>query len=195
MSFSDEWYEHEVNRLNQIHKKERAIRDIRHAELQDSEHMDEFERRLEVQQIQFDRIVHGIELMATSLNKLLYDYRAVNTKQGLVYGNYFQILQTAQVMQIDFKRPGGGVNIPAGTRFDIPGQPISNIIIINYGTGDLQFSFPGTSNDLHVGSILKAPAASTNPVPLVLNFGEPIVERMNLFASGGNLNVNLFVTA
>jgi len=174
MSYSDEWHDSELEYLDRIKRKEQVIRHIRHGELVNVEEIDEYERRQEVQQQQFDRMVHAMESCAQRLSALLQDFRLVNIKQGKVYGNRFQITQSLPI-RIDLKRPGESKNLPTGFRLDVPFAPIASLILINEsGGGNIYFSTNEKSDK--VGTYLAA--GNT----MQLDFGEPILEYINLYA-------------
>jgi hypothetical protein len=196
MSFADDYESEMVQRLAHRHQeKERIIRAAREAELMQDPETDTFEQRWHARAEQLDRIADSIGSCASSLQKLLYDFRAANTRRGEVYGNRFTLKAVQSVVQIDLKKPEESFNLPTALRLDLPREPLSNLTIINEGAGVLNFSMPKYASDTQTKTVLQPPAAGTNPVPLVLDFKQPVVERLNLLATTTDLVVNLITVA
>jgi hypothetical protein len=187
LSFTDDYEQHMVERLARTQQqKESVMRAARQTELmheEGCEEMDEHERRWQARAEQLDRAVAYLAECASALQRLLYDYRAVNTKRGEVYGNRFQLTQGVPI-RIDLVRPEESANPPASIRLDLPRRPLTDLILINEGAGNLSF----TTNDKSdkAGTFVKAGDT------LTLAFGEPILERIN-FSVDATLTLNMIV--
>ena len=194
MSFVDEYESEMVQRLAQSHEKERIVRHLKEQSLHNDPEMSEHEKRWQARSDQFDRIAGYLHTCTERLNDLAQDFRLVNTRRGEVHSARFLLKQTYSVIQVDLKKPEESYNLPTAlirAFSNFPRQPISNLLIINEGTGVLNFSMPHYAGDTQAQTILPPPAASTNPVPLPLDWKQPIVERMNLLATSADLTVNL----
>lgn len=139
------------------------------------------------------RTVTALERIEKLLGALLTNFQLTYTRDGQLFSNRVQITAPTQTIQIDFKRPGQSIlpsGWPAGTRVNAPFKPIPELIIINEGPGNLLFSIVKTKGDATTMTTLPAPATDSNPVPLILNWGQPTVERINLNVSA-TLTCNL----
>jgi len=193
MSYADDYTE--FDRINDIRDREAVIRAAKQADLMQMEHLDEFEKRQEVQQQQWDRMVHALESMQALLGRMVTGYELVNTRRGEIYGNRFQLKQSQGIVRIDLKNPDLSKNMPSGVRLYLPRKPVPTLILINEGqnSGVLNFAIPRMRDDHNISSTIQPPASGTNPVPLVLDWKQPIVERLNLNATVGDLYVNFYV--
>jgi hypothetical protein len=194
MSFTDEYESEMVQRLAQSHDKERIMRHLREQSIQENPEMDEHEKRWQARSDQFDRIAGYLHTCTERLSEMAQDFRLVNLRRGEVYSARFLLKQTYSVVQVDLKKPEESYSLPTAlvrAFSNFPRQPISNLLIINEGTGVLNFSTPKYASDTQAQTVVPPPASSTNPVPIQLNFGMPVVERMNLLATTADLTVNL----
>lgn len=139
------------------------------------------------------RMLDALESIDEHVKNLLTDTRLKYVRKGQVYGNRFS-LATGALYQIDIVHSENTVN-PPPTLYNIatPRRPVPRVTLINEGPtpGILLANTNMDYNDQGQPSLAVPAPASNYYNSFVIDTGEPVIERLNFMASGGNIVVNI----
>jgi hypothetical protein len=179
-----------IEHIANVRRKENVIESVHQHELENAGLSEA--RQEEEHAFAYDaRIVNALETMTQQLELLTRAYQLVNTRDGQIYSILITVSTSALPIKLDLVRPANSENVPTNTIINLPFRPLANLTLINQGTGTLYFTFPKRKNEWPAYTQLPPPASGTNPVPLYLDFKQPTLERITLYAAGASVTLQL----
>lgn len=100
----------------------------------------------------------------------------------------FVVYAGERLTHIDFVRGMSHTTISRGRVIDVPFRPLYSLIVNNAGTGNLYVKTPLTEDNLEADNLI----ISGDNLPFTP--GAPVIEMVNLVATGGDCTVRLYMT-
>jgi hypothetical protein len=145
------------------------------------------------------RMLDAAEKTAEFTEKLLTDTRLKYVRRGQVFGNRFS-LAPGTLYQIDVVQPERSASpLPSATLFNFSSarRPVPMVKFFNEGPSPGLFLISTNldyNNDSQPTVVIPSPAStSAPPNQYILDTGEPVIERINLMATGGTITVNIIL--
>ena len=135
-----------------------------------------------------------IDIFLSFLNKLVKQNDEIigllkeqNALTGTTFPNLILLQVGKPVTKIDFTEKAEHQNVPDGTNLFLPSIPVSSILLVNEGPGDLFYSTNSSMNQLVSNSLLNSGETRQITIP------NRKIKYLNVVANSSNVTLRLEV--